>query len=150
MVRTECARGASLAAGAGRSTAAAGPSPALVRLPASTSGSSQTLPCGTPGSAGSPCGICSTPSNACSRPARPHRCPLGPVAPAPASAETPDRPPLHRSSPDRGRHALGRAHWLVLARTARALRTLVDRVQPLSTLGERGDLDSHPAGLAAV
>jgi hypothetical protein len=75
---------------------------------------------------------------------------LGATASILAPAEATDGPSCHRSLPNRGRHAWVTPTGSRLSRTARAVWTLVDGGQSLSTLGERGSVDAHLASLASL
>src|SRR5258708_37552875 len=113
--RAKCARGASPPARAERTARAAGPATALVWLPASTPGHSQAVSCAAPLASGSLGVRPAARSHPVAGTARPQRPTLGAAATALAATEAADRASGGRSSPDRGRHAVGRTHWLVLA-----------------------------------
>src|SRR5437588_11735483 len=102
-------------ASAERVAGAASPSPALVALSPPASGASAALPSGAPCSSGTSAVGRASGSSALARGSCTHGRVLGAGTPTLAAAEASDGPSRRRSSPDAGRHALGRAHWLVLA-----------------------------------
>src|SRR5437667_12222796 len=115
MGRVEPAGGAPLVACAQRVRGATSPPPALVALAAPASGASPALPSAAPRPPGT-CGV-SRPSDSLALAGCPcaHGRALGAAPPALAAAEATDGSSSQRSSLGSGGHALGRAHWLVLA-----------------------------------
>ncbi len=145
MDRPERAGGAALTACGGRVGGTASPTTALVALSTPAPGAGATLPCPAPRTAGTRGSTRSTGSPALTWDPGAHRRALGAASTTLATAEAADGPSRRRSSLDRGRHALGGTHRLVLARAAGTLRAMVHRVQPLPALVQRRPLGSYLA-----
>jgi hypothetical protein len=147
--RAECSRTASAGACLAGANSRARAATVVVAFSQEASGRSSALACGAPGPSGSS-GVSTAPSaHPAAGPPRAHRRPVGAaLSPAPP-AEAPDGASGDRSSPDRGGHALDRAHRVFLARIAGALRIVVHGVQPRPSLVQRGHLGTHPPGPAS-
>jgi hypothetical protein len=145
--RVESARGPALTAPGGHRTGSAGPTPPLVTISASASGVRAALPPAAAQASSALRLLSSASSPTRAQLACPDGYRLGAAAPTPASAETTHRTSRGRSPVGARRDAVGRPDRLLLAGTARALRSVVDGGQPLSALVERGSVDPDRAGL---
>jgi hypothetical protein len=122
----------------------------VVALPTCPSSRGQTQPSGAPCSSSaseSPTGAFAHPI---SRIVCTDRCALGEDSSASANVCGAYEAARCRSPPDRRRHSVGDWHWLLLARGPRALWPVVERRRTLLSLVQRGEMDSHLAGLAGA
>src|SRR5436305_7906208 len=132
--RVECRRAAPLAPGAARARGTTPQASVVVTLPTHAPGSGQTLPSSPPGSSGAASCLDQPASHPRAGPARLERSSLEAVTAAFATAEAADWASRARSSPDRGGHLMEDPDRVLLARDARALRTLVHARQSLPYL----------------
>jgi hypothetical protein len=122
----------------------------VVAFPTRASSGGQALPCGTSCSSSAS----ESPTRAFAHPIRrgvsTFRCAVGEDSSASAKVCVAYEAASCRSSPDRRRHSVGDWHWLLLARGPRTLWPVVHRGRTLLSVVQRGEMDSHLAGLAGA